>query len=768
MSNLVTPLLQYLSKNVSTSSGSPTLSLVQCTGGQSTPTFYLNYSGLELILRKQPNGNIFPGSHTVDREYTVIKALSKAGFPVPEALLYCSDANIIGTEFYLTKFMKGRIFKDPLLPGIMPEERQEIYLEMIRLLARLHKYNPRDIGLESFVKNEKNYYEHQIQKWTQNYKALEPAKIESMEKLIKWLPENVPKGSSDVDRVCHGDYRLENIIFHETEPKIVGVLDWKFSTLGHPYSDLASNCMGYYIPKTKNALMPAMGRFDIGTSGIPSEKKLVQEYCKLAGVEEKTLRGPEDKHWRYYLSFAFFRLAGIQQNIHKTTSQESPALKTIGDLGKIPKMIADVGWKFSNPPKELAKGPNVVDLLGFSDKVKGIQKQLTDFMDEYVYPNERLYFSQISQDPVMRWKVVPPIMEELKEKAKKAGLWNFFLPSEGHKLTVYEYGLLCEIIGRSLIAPEVFNCSAPDTGNMELLHLYGNKEQKDRWLTPLLNGEIRSCFAMTEPRVASSDATNIETSIVKDPSNPDYYVINGRKWWTTGGGDPRCKLAIVMGKTPNPKKPAHEQQSMILVPFDSEGIKIMRPLTVLGFDDAPGGRFEVLFTNVRVHKSNLLVEEGKGFEIAQGRLGPGRISHCMKLIGLSQRCLEAMCIRATNRMAFGKLLMDQGTVMSYIAKSRIEIEQCRLFVLYAAKCIDIYGIKKVRKEISAIKVSAPNMAVRVIDRAIQIHGGDGLTEELLARAFVYARMMRIADGPDDVHEMSIAKMEFEEYIQSKV
>ena len=763
------PLLEYLIRNVPSPVTPPSLSILQFNGGQSNPTFYLNYSGLELVLRKKPYGKLLPGAHAVDREYTIISALSKVGFPVPETILYCADTKVIGTEFYITKFLRGRIFRDPVLPGIMPEERKEIYLEMQRVLAKLHNYLPKDLGLENYGKNDKNYYVRQLQTWTRNYKASETSKIESMENLITWLPENIPPNSSELFRICHGDYRLENIIFHETEPRIIAVLDWELSTLGHPYSDLGYNCLGYHLPKVKGSMVPAIGRFDPGTFGIPSERRVVQEYCKLSGIDDQALRGPEDKYWRFYLSFSLFRLAGITQGVYKRSLQGNASSTTAGSFGKLTIAVANIGWNIANPIKDIVKGPNVTDLFGFSERCKKIQKELLEFMEEYIYPNERVYFSQISKDPELRWKVCPPIMEELKEKAKKAGLWNLFLPTEGHKLTVFEYANLCETIGRSVIAPEVFNSSAPDTGNMEVLHLYGNKEQQEKWLKPLLNGEIRSCFAMTEPRVASSDATNIETSIIKDPLNPDYYIINGRKWWISGAGDPRCKLAIVMGKTPNPKKPAPQQQTMILVPFDTPGVKRIRPLTVFGYDDAPIGHFELLFNNVRVHKSNLLLEEGKGFEIAQGRLGPGRIHHCMRLIGLSQRCLESMCIRAANRTAFGKLLMEHGTVMSNIAKSKIEIDQCRLLTLYAAKCIDNFGPKKARKEIAAIKVAAPNMAVRVIDRAIQVHGGGGLSEDfMLAQAYSYARTLRIADGPDDVHEMSIAKMELEDFIQSRL
>jgi acyl-CoA dehydrogenase len=395
----------------------------------------------------------------------------------------------------------------------------------------------------------------------------------------------------------------------------------------------------------------------------------------------------------------------------------------------------------------------------FSPKVKELQKRVSDFMDEHIYPNEKLYYQQV--DTGERWQPVE-IIEQLKPKAKKAGLWNLFLPESdrGAGLSNLEYAPLCEIMGRSTFAPEVFNCSAPDTGNMEVLARYGTKEQQDKWLTPLLNGEIRSCFAMTEPDVASSDATNIQSSIVRDG---DEYVINGRKWWSSGAGDPRCKIAIFMGKT-DPTAAKHKQQSMILVPFDTPGVTIKRMLSVFGYDHAPHGHAEVTYDNVRVSASNILLGEGRGFEIAQGRLGPGRIHHCMRLIGQAERALEAMCKRVTKRVAFGKQIADQGTIRADIAHSRMEIDQARLLVLKAAHMMDTVGNKVARAEIAMIKVIAPNMALRVIDRAIQAHGAAGVCQDFpLAAAWASARTLKLADGPDEVHTEAVAKVELQKY-----
>jgi len=394
----------------------------------------------------------------------------------------------------------------------------------------------------------------------------------------------------------------------------------------------------------------------------------------------------------------------------------------------------------------------------FSEKVKTLQRQLQAFLDEHIYPNEQRFHGEIEQN---RWRPTRTV-EELKAKARASGLWNLFLPDSEHGagLTNLEYAPLCEMMGRSVMAPEVFNCSAPDTGNMEVLARYGTQEQKERWLKPLLAGEIRSCFAMTEPAVASSDATNIEASIVRDGS---HYVIRGRKWWTSGAGDPRCKIAIFMGKT-DPSALPHKQQSMILVPMDTPGVKTERLLTVFGYDHAPHGHGQVTFENVRVPVSNILLGEGRGFEIAQGRLGPGRIHHCMRCIGVAERALETMCKRVQVRVAFGKPLAEQGTIRADIANSRMEIEQARLLTLKAAYMMDTVGNKAARAEISMIKVVVPNVALRVLDRAIQAHGGAGVSQDtFLAAAWASVRTLRLADGPDEVHTESVARQELRKW-----
>ena len=395
-------------------------------------------------------------------------------------------------------------------------------------------------------------------------------------------------------------------------------------------------------------------------------------------------------------------------------------------------------------------------LFPMSDRVQKVSRRVTEFMDTHVYAAESAYTQQLDSG-ASRW-LIPPVIDKLKAKAKADGLWNLFLPKHEYPdgLTNLEFAPLCEIMGRSPIGPEAFNCSAPDTGNMETIIRYGTAEQKKRWLEPLMQGTIRSCFAMTEPDVASSDATNIRTEIRRDGGD---YVINGRKWWTSGAMDPRCKIAIVMGLTDADAKP-HQRQSMILVPLDTPGVRVLRHLSVFGYDDAPHGHAEVLFENVRVPAGNILLGEGRGFEIAQGRLGPGRIHHCMRMIGMAERAVETMCRRARSRTPFGKTIAEQGVTRHWIAESRMEIDQARLLTLHAARMMDEVGNKAARAEIAMIKVVAPNMALKVIDRAMQVCGGGGVSQDFhLAYAWARARAIRLADGPDEVHRETVAKLE---------
>ncbi|XP_029333658.1 acyl-CoA dehydrogenase family member 10 [Mus caroli] len=690
-------LEKYLKGLLGTHSTGP-MELLQFDHGQSNPTYYIRLADRQLVLRKKPPGTLLPSAHAIEREFRIMKALANAGVPVPTVLDLCEDSSIIGTPFYLMEYCPGIIYKDPSLPGLEPNRREAIYTAMNQVLCRIHSVDLQATSLDSFGK-QGDYIPRQVQTWTKQYRAAETSSIPAMERLIQWLPLHLPRQQRTT--VVHGDFRLDNLIFHPEKAEVLAVLDWELSTLGDPFADVAYSCLAHYLPSS----FPMLRGFrdqDVTKLGIPTVEEYFRMYCLHMGI-------PPIDNWNFYMAFSFFRVAAILQGVYKRSL-----------TGKL--------WP---------------------DGHRGFQ--------EIGLPE--LQRHQASAD---RWSP-SPLIEDLKEKAKAEGLWNLFLPLEtdpekkyGAGLTNVEYAHLCEVMGMSLYASEIFNCSAPDTGNMEILVRYGTEEQKARWLVPLLEGRIRSCFAMTEPQVASSDASNIEASIKEEEGS---YVINGHKWWTSGILHPHCKLCVFMGKT-DPQAPRHQQQSMLLVPMDSAGITVIRPLSVFGLEDPPGGHGEVQFKDVRVPKENILLGPGRGFEIAQGRLGPGRIHHCMRLIGYSERALALMKTRVMSRMAFGKPLVEQGTILADIARSRVEIEQARLLVLKAAHLMDVAGNKAAALDIAMIKMVAPSMAYQVIDRAIQAFGAAGLSSDYpLAQFFGWARALRFADGPDEVHQLTVAKME---------
>uniref|UniRef100_A0A4W4EVW7 Acyl-CoA dehydrogenase family member 11 n=1 Tax=Electrophorus electricus TaxID=8005 RepID=A0A4W4EVW7_ELEEL len=681
----VNKLHRHLLGRLHSVSENTVLSVRQYSSGQSNPTFLLETPDKYYVLRKKPPGPLLPGAHKVDREYAVQKALHSAGFPVPRPVLYCSDTDVIGTEFYIMEHVQGRIFRDPRLPGLCAAERGALYVAAVEVLARLHSADLTELGLVGYGKGA-GYSKRQVSTWTKQYKASAHRSIPAMDELSDWLSSNVPT-SDDKVALVHGDFRVDNLIFHPTEARVLAVLDWELSTTGQPTADLAYFLMPHYCP-SHIGVISTLGGVS-GIEGIPPPGELISLYCHCRGIP------PSLPKQNFFIALAMFKMACIAQGIYA---------------------------------RYLLGNASAPDAARFGESVEPLACLALNIA-----------------------------------KARAAGLWNLFLPAVSG-LSQLDYSYIAEETGRCSYAPEVFNCQAPDSGNMEVLHLFGSEEQKKQWLEPLLQAEIRSCFCMTEPDVASSDATNMECTLHKDK---EHYVIDGRKWWSSGAGNPMCKLAVVMCRSKSADLNSTSQHSMILVPMDTPGVRKIRPLTVFGQDDAShGGHFEIHFDNVRVPTSHILLGEGRGFEIAQGRLGPGRLHHCMRAVGVAERALELLCQRAASRCAFRKMLYQHEVVSHWIAECRLAIEQTRLLALHAAYTLDTHGNKAARKQIAMIKVAAGRMACKVVDCAIQVHGGAGVSEDFpLAQMYAYVRTLRLADGPDEVHLSSIARLELTDQLR---
>uniref|UniRef100_A0A8D0TXS8 Acyl-CoA dehydrogenase family member 11 n=1 Tax=Sus scrofa TaxID=9823 RepID=A0A8D0TXS8_PIG len=651
------------------------LTVAQYRSGQSNPTFYLQKGFQVYVLRKKPPGLLLPKAHKIDREFQVQKALFSIGFPVPKPLLYCSDTSVIGTEFYVMEHVQGRIFRDFSIPGVSPAERSAIYVAMIETLAQLHSLNIQSLQLEGYGRGA-GYCKRQVLTWTKQYQAAAHQDIPAMKQLSDWLMKNLPDNDNE-ENLIHGDFKLDNIVFHPKESRVIAVLDWELSTIGHPLSDLAHVSQFYFWPRTVPLLNG--GAYLQENTGIPSVEELISIYCRCRRINSNL------PNWNFFLALSFFKMAGIAQGVYSRYLLGNNASESSFWFANTVQPLAETGLRLSKRTfsTALPQTDTTQHLFVQTRTGQDVLTRVKKFMQQHILPAEKevIEFYIQNQNSADKWKK-PLVIDKLKEMAKAEGLWNLFLPAVSG-LSQVDYALIAEETGKCFFASEVFNCQAPDTGNMEVLHLYGSDKQKQQWLEPLLEGSIASCFCMTEPDVASSDASNIECSIQRDG---DSYVINGKKWWISG--------------------------------------------------------------------------EGRGFEIAQGRLGPGRIHHCMRTVGLAERALQIMCERAKKRVAFKKKLYSHEVVAHWIAESRIAIEEIRLLILKAAHSIDTRGIDGAKKEIAMIKVAAPRTVCKIVDRAIQVCGGAGLSQDYpLANMYAVIRTLRIADGPDEVHLSTVARLE---------
>ncbi|XP_076868378.1 acyl-CoA dehydrogenase family member 11 isoform X2 [Brachyhypopomus gauderio] len=567
----VNKLHRHLLGRLHSVSENTVLSVRQYSSGQSNPTFLLQTPDKGYVLRKKPPGPLLPGAHKVDREYAVQKALHSAGFPVPRPVLYCSDTDVIGTEFYVMEHVQGRIFRDPRLPGLCAAERGALYVAAVEVLARLHSADIAALGLVGYGKGA-GYSKRQVSTWTKQYRASAHRSIPAMDSLSDWLSSNVPSNDDEVALV-HGDFRIDNLIFHPTEARVLAVLDWELSTTGQPTADLAYFLMPHYCP-SHIGVISTLGGVS-GIEGVPPPGELISIYCHCRGIP------PSLPHQSFFIALAMFKMACIAQGIYARYLLGNASAPDAAKFGESVEPLARLALNIALSSKLAV--PVSDRLFLQSPKGHAILQQVKEFMRRHILPAEqhiKEYYAKNTDGP-LRWQT-PPALEQLKAKARAAGLWNLFLPVISG-LSQLDYSYIAEETGRCSYAPEVFNCQAPDSGNMEVLHLFGSEEQKKRWLEPLLRAEIRSCFCMTEPDVASSDATNMECTLHKDN---EHYVINGKKWWSSGAGNPACALAVVMcrSKSADSNSTRHGQHSMILVPMDTPGVRKVRPLTVFGQD----------------------------------------------------------------------------------------------------------------------------------------------------------------------------------------
>ena len=806
----ISRVLPLLHEAGAISSAEAPCELTQFAHGQSNPTYLLTLGEQKLVLRKQPPGKLLRGAHAIDREYKVMTALGeKTDVPVPKMRLFVEDADVLGTPFFVCDYVGGRFFDDPLCTGAgSPQEVGALYGGFLSAIAKLHTADYKAAGLGDFGK-EGGYVARQTKVWTAQYRAAETEPNDAFERLVAWLPEAMP-ADDDLTTLVHGDLRVDNCIFSPHAPHVVAMLDWELSTLGHPAADIALATMPYDTPEQMPKAFRGFGANPLGL-GVPSEQGFIDAYVDATGLPSVR------DHLDYYRAFCCFRMASILQGVYKRSLSGQASSADGAQVGKlagaVAKLGASIAARYEKTPDRLTRaagaGAAFAKVMGAApptaastgassassaasaatadgasagmaaDEYLALKQRLVEFMHEEIYPNEAVFAQQCHAASASNEWTHPPVMVELMAKAKARGLWNLFLPCDsaalvdgryGAGLTNLQYADLCEIQGTSIhgeMAAQATNCTSPDTGNMETIARFGTDEQKARWLKPLLEGKIRSCFAMTEPDVASSDATNVSIDIRKDGSD---YVINGRKWWCTGAGSLHTKIMILMGKT-DPAESTYKQQSMLLVPMDTPGIRLVRPLSVFGDDDAPKGHMEIAFEDCRVPQTSILWGEGKGFEIAQRRLGPGRIHHCMRAIGQAERALSLMCARAESRVAFGKPLAKRDAIIDSIAKCRADIDGMRHLVREAARLMDTKGNTDhhTRQLLSIVKAKVPYAVQQIADQAMQVHGAAGICQDTpLATIFASARLLRFADGPDEVHWRKAGQLELQYQRESRL
>jgi len=769
-------LLAWLRERGAAPSGASSLAARQYGHGQSNPTFLVECLGADgsllrrLVLRKKPGGELLASAHAVEREHRVLRALASR-LPVPRVHGLCEETSLLGTPFYMMEHVLGVVFTDPALPSLSPPQRRAVYLELAKTLARLHSVPVEACGLADYGGRSRGeqYARRQAQRWLAQWRSSvrlappPPAEAADMERLGEWLGAHAPAPSPPT--LVHGDFRLDNLVFDPASLRVVAVLDWELSTLGEPLADLSYACLAYHLPPGGGASYPS---FPAGgpPEGVPSEPELRAAYHAA-----RSQPAPPSQDDAYYVSLALFRGAAILAGVRARAVAGNASSAEAARAGAVATTLARAGAAKAFGGEEEA-------VHATPAAAASLLPALRAFLAAHVQPAEATFVAHAASDE--RWSI-HPLMEELKTRARAAGLWNLWLPRDsarllrvpvpagllGPGLSNEEYAVLAEAMGASPWASEVFNCSAPDTGNMEVLLRYGSPLQQRRWLLPLLEGRIRSAFCMTEPGVASSDATNVAGRIDEEQGGA-VLRLNGRKWWASGACDPRCALAIFMGRSSScSAAPPHKQQSMVCVPMGDcmrdNGVRVLRPLTVFGYDDAPHGHAEVEFVNVVGDAQEaLLLGHGRGFEIAQGRLGPGRLHHCMRLLGAGERGLTLARQRALARVAFGRPLAEQGAFQATLAQRRLQLEQARLLTLAAARSLDenAGSAKAAAGPIAMAKLAAPAAALACLDFAIQTHGAAGVSQDtLLAYLWAGARTLRLADGPDEVHLQALARLE---------